>query len=229
MSFDLGNILGSVVKAVLPMALEAVCPESALIPGLNNMVANLAGDMLSQGIDSLMQQSGSPQFMINDAVNLIKQAAQNLQQPCDSDAQDQVQNQFGGMVQNSVSDWISDILNKLRSECGGHKGHGGHGHGGNGGTGGTGGSSGPVTLRDLAAALGKLEEDEAARLKGKVDKASASLADTSQSSKTGTQTDSQFKDMEDVKAESQIQATLSSMVSEVIKNFGQALQSTGRA
>jgi len=29
MSFDLGNIVGSVVKAVLPMALEAICPESA--------------------------------------------------------------------------------------------------------------------------------------------------------------------------------------------------------
>jgi hypothetical protein len=224
MSFDLGNIVGSIAKAVLPMAIDAVCPEAALIPGLNNMVANVAGDMLGAGIDSLMQQSGSPQFMINDVMNLIKQATQNLQQPCDGNAMDQAQNQFGGLVHNCVSDWISDLLNKLRGELGGHKGCGGHGS-----TGGAGGTGGPVTLRDLAAALGKLEEQEAQRLKSKVDDASNSLADTSTSSKTGTTTDSQFEKMEAVKAESQIQATLSSMVSEVIKNFGQALQASGRA
>ena len=34
--------------------------------------------------------------------------------------------------------------------------------------------------------------------------------------------------MDDVKAEAQIQQMLSSMISEVIKNFGQALQSAAR-
>ena len=194
MSFDLGSIVGGIAKAVVPMALDAICPESELIPGLNNMVANLAGDLLSQGIDSLMQQSGSPQFMINDAVNLIKQSAQNLQQPCDNSWQDQIQNQFGGMVQNCVSDFINDIVSKLKSECG---------HGGKGGAGGAGGSHGPVTLRDLAKALGALEEQEAQRVKDKVDKASAALnqgADGSSGSKGGSApTSSQFSAMEDVR------------------------------
>jgi len=237
MSFDLGSIVGSIAKAVVPMALEAICPESALIPGLNNMVANMVGDALSQAVDSAMQQSGSPQFMINDALNLIKQAAQQQQQPCDNSWQDQISNQFGGLAQNMVGDFISDFLQKLKGECG----HGGHG--GKGGAGGAGGSGGPVTLRDLAKALGQLEEQEAKKVKDKVDKANAALqqgdtATTSSDSKDTVQNAnnanaqnkaSQFEAMEDVKAESQIQQTLSSMVSEVIKNFGGSLQATGRS
>ena len=237
MSFDLGSIVGSIAKAVVPMALEAICPESALIPGLNNMVANMVGDALSQAVDSAMQQSGSPQFMINDALNLIKQAAQQQQQPCDNSWQDQISNQFGDMAKNTIGDFINDFLSKLKNECG----HG-HGHGGKGGAGGAGGSGGPVTLRDLAKALGQLEEQEAKKVKDKVDKANAALqqGDTAGTGQNGamTQADnnataknkaSQFEAMEDVKAESQIQQTLSSMVSEVIKNFGGSLQATGRA
>ena len=222
MSFDLGNIVGGIVKAVLPMAIEAVCPESALIPGLNNMVANMVGDMVGQAIDQAMQDSGSPQFMRNDAQKLLQQTVQSQQQPCDNSWQDQISNQFGGLAHNMISDFISDFLQKLKTECG----HGGHG--GKGGAGGAGGSSGPVTLRDLAKALGALEEQEAQRLKDKVDKATAALNDTSGSKGSGAPSGGQFAAMEDVKAESQIQATLSSMVSEAIKNFGQAQQSAAR-
>jgi hypothetical protein len=238
MSFDLGSIVGGIAKAVLPMAIEAVCPESALIPGLNNMVANMAGDMLSQAIDGAMQQSGSPSFMINDALNLVKQAVQHQQQPCDGGWQDQIKNQFGDLAHNMISDFVNQFLQHLKDECG----HGGKGHGGKGGAGGAGGSSGPVTLRDLAKALGQLEEQEAKKVKDKVDKANAALqqGDTAGTGQNGalTQADnnanaqnkaSQFEAMEDVKAESQIQQTLSSMVSEVIKNFGGSLQATGRA
>ena len=236
MSFDLGSIVGGIAKAVVPMALEAICPESALIPGLNNMVANMVGDMLSSAVDQAMQQSGSPQFMINDALNLIKQATQQQQQPCDSGWQDQIQNKFGDLAKSIVGDFVSEFLQKLKGECG-------HGHGGKGGAGGAGGSSGPVTLRDLAKALGQLEEQEAKKVKDKVDKANAALqqgdtATTASDSKETIQNannanaqnrSSQFEAMEDVKAESQIQQTLSSMVSEVIKNFGGSLQATGRA
>ena len=166
MSFDLGGIVGGLAKAVLPMAIDAICPEAELIPGLNNMVANMVGDMLGQAIDSAMQQSGSPSFMINDALNLLKGVVQQQQQPCDGGWGDQIKNQFGGIAHNVVSDFISDFLSKLKDECG---------HSGKGGAGGAGGSHGPVTLRDLAKALGALEEQEAQRVKDKVDKASAAL------------------------------------------------------
>jgi hypothetical protein len=225
MSFDLGNIVGSIAKAVVPLALDAICPESALIPGLNNMVANMAGDMLGSAIDSVMKQSGSPAFMINDALSLLKQVVQNHQKPCDNSWQDQIQNKFGGLAQHCISDFISDFLQKLKSECG---------HGGKGGAGGASGSHGPVTLRDLAKALGKLEEQEAQRVKDKVDKASAALnqgadgSSGSQGSSSGNPSSSQFSAMEDVKAEAQIQQTLSSMVSDVIKNFGGAQQAAAR-
>lgn len=224
MSF-IGDIVGNVAKAVLPTLISAEFPFTALIPGLNNMVANLAGDLLKQGIDQIMKESGSPLFMINDAMKLIQQAVGSLQQQCEPAVQDHCQSSFGDKVQHSVTDFISDLLNKLRAElgCGGKGGKGGKG--GAGGAGGAGGSGGPVTLRDLAKALGALEEQEAAKLKKKVDIATNSLSEDGSKG----QTKSQFSAMEDVKAESQIQATLSSMISEVIKNFGQAMQSSGRA
>lgn len=219
MSF-IGDIVGNVAKAVLPAVISTAFPLSNLIPGLNNMVANLAGDLLSQGISDIMKQSGSPLFMIGDAMKLIKQAVSSLQQHASQEVQDQCHSQFGNQVQHSVSDFINDILKKLKAElgCGGGKG-------GKGGAGGAGGSGGPITLRDLAKALGALEEQEAKKLKEKVDIATNSLSEDGK----GGQTKSQFAAMEDVKAEAQIQATLSSMISEVIKNFGQAMQSSARA
>jgi hypothetical protein len=209
----IGDIVGGIAKAVVPMALEAICPESALIPGLDQMVGNMVGDMLSQAVDQAMSQSGSPQFMINDALGAIKQVAQQYQQPQQSGWEDQIANQFGGLAHSIVGDFISDFLGKLKAECG----HGGKG------------ASGPVTLRDLAKALGQLEEQEAKKVKDLVGKATDALNDKSQSADgKGATGGSQFEAMENVKAESQIQSTLSSMVSEVIKQFGAAQQATAR-
>ena len=209
----IGDIVGGIAKAVVPMALEAICPESALIPGLDQMVGNMVGDMLSQAVDQAMSQSGSPQFMINDALGAIKQVAQQYQQPQQSGWEGQIANQFGGLAHNIIGDFISDFLGKLKAECG----HGGKGAGG------------PVTLRDLAKALGQLEEQEAKKVKDLVGKATDALNDKSQSADgKGATGGSQFEAMENVKAESQIQSTLSSMVSEVIKQFGAAQQATAR-
>ena len=227
MSFDLGNIVGSIAKAVLPMAIDAICPESELIPGLNNMVSNMVGDMLGKAIDSFMQQSGSPQFMINDALNIIKQVTQQHQQPCDNSWAGQIAGQFGGLAGGIVGDFVNDFMSKLKNECGGN----GHGHGG---AGGAGGSSGPVTLRDLAKILGQLEEQEAQRVKDKVTAATNALnqgadgSSGSQGSSSANPSASQFEAMDDVKAESQIQQTLSSMVSDVIKNFGGSQNTAAR-
>jgi hypothetical protein len=224
--FDIGNVFGSIAKAVLPSLISAEFPFTALVPGLNNMIANVAGDMLSAGIDSMLKQLGSPQFMISDVLNVIKQATQNQQQPCDPSTQDEAQGQFGDQITSLVSDAINELLGKLRAELGCHGGKGGHG--GTGGTGGTGGSGGPVGIRELAAALGALEEQEAAKVKKLVDDAKKALDDPNQAGKGGQQSGGQFSAMEAVKAEAQVQSTLSSMVSEVLKNFGQALQSAGR-
>ena len=240
MSFDLGGIVGGLVKQVLPLAIEAVFPEAALVPGLTNMISDMVGDQLGKAIDGAMQQSGSPPFQIKDALNLLKQAVQQTHQPCDQDSCDQIKNKFGGMAQGMVDNLIKDFMDALHNYKNDPKNCEHGGKGGKGGAGGA-GNSGPVTLRDLAAALGQLEQDEAKRVKDKVQAASDALgqADQAGTGKDGavTQGDNdknaqnkqdQFKAMEESKAEAQIFQALSSAISEVMKNFGGALGTAAR-
>ena len=244
MSFDLGGIVGGLVKQVLPMAIEAVFPEAALVPGLTNMISDMVGDQLGKAIDGAMQQSGSPAFQIKDVLNMLKQAAQGAHQPCDPGFGDDIKKQFGGIAQGMVDNLIKDFTDALQNYKNDAKNceHGGKGgKGGSAGGAGGAGSSGPVTFRDLAAALGQLEQDEAKRVKDKVQAASDALgqADQAGTGKDGavTQGDNdknaqnkqdQFKAMEESKAEAQIFQTLSSAISEVMKNFGGALQTAAR-
>lgn len=236
--------IGGLVKSVLPelvhMGLDAVCPEMELIPGLTDMVSNMVADQLGKAIDGAMQQSGSPAFQIKDVLNMLKQAAQDTQQPCDPGWGDHIKDKFGGIAQNMVDNLIKDFTDALKNYKNDSKNCEHGGKGGKGGSAGA-GDSGPVTFRDLAAALGQLEQDEAKRVKDKVQAASDALgqADQAGTGKDGavTQGDNdknaqnkqdQFKAMEESKAEAQIFQTLSSAISEVMKNFGGALQTAAR-
>jgi hypothetical protein len=241
MSFDLGSIVGGLAKAVLPAVIDSVFPEAMLVPGLTNMISDMIGDQLGKAIDGAMQQSGSPGFQIKDVLDMLKQAVQGAHQPCDPGCGDEIKHQFGGIAQNMVDDLIKDFTDALKNYKNDSKNCDHGGKGGKGGSAGGAGNSGPVTFRDLAAALGQLEQDEAKRVKDKVQAASDALgqADQAGTGKDGavTQGDNdknaqnkqdQFKAMEESKAEAQIFQTLSSAISEVMKNFGGALQTAAR-
>jgi|SRR5262252_3777187 len=228
----IGDIVGTVASVAVHAAIDYFCPEAELIPGLTNMVSNMVGEAIGQAVDQAMSQSGSPQFQIDDAKNMLKQAVQQNQQDCDPSWGDQIQNQFGGIAGDMVKQLVDDFKNLLqqykhnKDNCGGASG---------------GGKGGPVTLRDLAVVLGQLEQQEAQRVKDKVQAASDALgkADQAGTGKDGamTQADNnanaankqnQFQAMEESKAEAQIFQALSSAISEVMKNFGGALQTASR-
>jgi hypothetical protein len=239
----IGDIVGTVASVAVHAAIDTFCPEAELIPGLTNMVSNMVGQMLGQAVDQAMSQSGAPQFQINDVLDMLKKAVQGNQQDCDPSFADQIQNQFGGMASDMVKNIVDEFKDLLQQYKADQKNcqHGG-GKGGAGGAGGSAGSSGPVTLRDLAVILGKLEGDEAKRVRDKVLKADqalqqqdqtvdpkASQADQDKANKANAQNKAdQFQAMEESKAEAQIFQTLSSAISEVMKNFGGALQTAAR-
>ncbi len=226
MSF-IGDIVGTVAKAVLPAVIDAVFPEAMLIPGLTNMVSNMVGDALGQAIDGAMSQAGAPKFLINDALNILKGVVSNMQQPCDPGCADHVSSKYGDVAKSLVDQLIDNFQEAVAKYKGENCGKGGKG--------------GPVTLRDLAVILGQLEQKEAQRVKDKVQAASDALGKADQAG-TGdngatTQADNdknasikqeQFQAMEESKAEAQIFQTLSSAISEVMKNFGGALQTAAR-
>lgn len=229
MSF-IGDIVGTVAKAVLPAVIDTVFPPAALFPGLTNMAANMVGDALGQAIDQAMSQAGAPKFLINDALSILKGVVSNMQQPCDPGCADHVREKYSDVARSFVDrliDNFQDAVSKFKQE--------------NCGKGGKGGAAGPVTLRDLAKILGQLEQQEAQRVKDKVQAASDALgkADQAGTGKDGavTQADNdknaankqeQFQAMEESKAEAQIFQALSSAISEVMKNFGGALNTASR-
>lgn len=226
----IGDIVGTVAKAVLPAVIDSVFPPAALFPGLTNMVSNMVGDELGKAIDGCLKQSGTPGFQIKDILNLLKQVVGGMQHPCDPACSDHVKDKFGGIAQHMVDDLIKnfkDAFQQYQNEnCG---------KGGKGGKGGSAGTAGPVGFRELAAILAQLEQKEAQNVKDKVQKASDALGVAKQAGTDQSNNDAnakieqdQFKAMEESKAEAQIFQTLSSAISEVMKNFGGALQTAAR-
>lgn len=235
MSF-IGDIVGTVAKAVLPSVMAAIFPPAALFPGLTNMAANMFGDALGGAIDGALKDLGAPNFLRNAVQDLLKQAVQGAQKNCDPDAAEHCQQHCKDPLKSMLDDimgGMQEIINKWKGEMGGGKGKGGKGGAGDGG---------PVTFRDLAKLLGQLEAEQAKRVKDKVQAANAALQqedkqidpnaskeDQAAASKfNATNKASQFEAMEESKAEAQIFQALSSAISEVMKNFGGSLQTAAR-
>ncbi len=228
----IGDIVGTVAKAVLPAVIDTIFPPAALFPGLVNMASNMFGDMLGKAVDGALQDLGAPKFLRDTVQDMIKQAVQGTHQQCDPAAQDHAQGAYGNIVKNTLDDimgGLQEVINKWKGEMGGKGGKGGAG------------SSGPVTFRDLAKLLGQLEAKEAERVKQKVEAANEALSkpDVTGTGDNGQLTKeeqtqqagikaSQFEAMEDSKAEAQIFQALSSAISEVMKNFGGSLQTAAR-
>jgi hypothetical protein len=228
MSFDLGGIVSGVVKSVLPLAIDAVFPQAMLIPGLTNMVSNMLGDELGKAIDQVGKQSGMPNFLINDALSILKGVVSGQQQPCDSGILDHVKDQFGGPVKSVIDDLICDFKDILKKYMNEQKNCHGGGKGGN-----AGGAAGPVDFRSLVLALAELEQKEAQNVADKVKKAGDALGVATSGKPEDSQKDAnvradQFRATEESKAEAQIFQAVADAVKAVIDGFGGALKTSAR-
>jgi len=219
----IGDIVGAVGNVAFQSAIDAVCPEAEMLPALSNLATSALGGALGQTIGELGQQCGMPNFVINGAKSAVSQVVSQLQQAVDPSSLDQVAQQAGPAVTDLVSSIIGDFKdtfqNYLNESNADGKG------GGKGGSAGGAGGGGAIGFRELAAILAELEQKQAKNVQNAVQKASDALG--VDSSQQGAE-QQQFQAMEESKAEAQIFQALSSAISEVMKNFGGALNTAAR-
>src|SRR6185295_15007691 len=219
MSF-LDSIVGaakSVVETVAPMALAAVFPPAAMLGPLSNLATSMLGGALGGALGQIGQQCGMPNFVLKQAQSLLQGVVSQLLKPVDPQCMDHVADKAGG----AIKDLVSNIINYLNDA---HKKGEGKGCGKGGSAGGAGGG-GAIGFRELAAILAELEQKQAKNVQNAVQKASDALG--VDSSQQGAE-QQQFQAMEESKAEAQIFQALSSAISEVMKNFGGALNTAAR-
>lgn len=237
--FGLDNIIKSVVSQAIdiaaPMVLNAICPGlgAVLGPVLADVAKQAIGSALNDAIGQMGRDGTMPKFLASAAQDILKQVLQSISHPCDKQHTDFVKDKCGDSIKSLVDDLMKDFKNALSqymdeaSKKG--QGKGGCGKGGN--AGGAGNTGGTVGLRELAAILAELEQKQAQNVKLAAQKAGDALGvakkkdDPEQNAKVEAD---QFKAMEENKAEAQIFSALSSAISEVMKNFGQALNTAAR-
>jgi hypothetical protein len=234
MSFfsDIGNIVSKAVEIAAPIALAAVFPPAAMMPGLSNICTSMLGNALGGAIGDLGKQCGMPNFVMKEAQELLGKVVSQLLKPVDADCAQHVQDKCGGAVKDLVEDILSqfkDALENYKQEKGGK---GGCGKGEGAGKGGAAGG-GAIGFRELASILAELEQKQAQNCAKAAQKAADALGVAKSGEKGSEQADAdiaanQFKAMEDNKVEAQIFQAVSSAVSEVMKNFGGALNTAAR-
>jgi len=227
MSF-LDSIVGaakSVVETVAPMALAAVFPPAAMLGPLSNLATSMLGGALGGALGQIGQQCGMPNFVLKQAQSLLQGVVSQLLKPVDPQCMDHVADKAGGAIKDLVSNIINDFKDIFQNYLNdAHKKGEGKGCGKGGSAGGAGGG-GAIGFRELAAILAELEQKQAKNVQNAVQKASDALG--VDSSQQGAE-QQQFQAMEESKAEAQIFQSLSSAISEVMKNFGGALNTAAR-
>src|SRR5882762_214230 len=231
---DLGNIVSNIAKPFVTAAIMEAFPPAALFPGLTNMVADTICDQLGKAVDQCLQQAGTPAFQIKDILNLLKGVTEGVKQPCDRDVADHCRDNYGDSIQSLIDVLIKDFKNAFQQYMNEHGKNGKGGCGKGGSAGGTSGG-GNIGFRELAAILAELEQKEAKNVRDKVQAASDALGvaksagkDQADANKNAEIEQNQFKATEESKAEAQIFQAVASAVSEVMKNFGGALQTSAR-
>ena len=231
MSFfsDIGNIVSKAVEIAAPIALATVFPPAAMMPGLSNLVTGMLGNALGGAIADLGKQCGMPNFVMKEAQDLLGKVVSQLLKPVDSDCAEHVANKAGG----AVKDLVEEILGQFKDALENYKQDKGGKGCGKGEGGGKAGGGGAIGFRELAAILAELEQKQAQNCA----KAAKNAADALGVAKSGQKGDeqkdadiaaNQFKAMEDNKVEAQIFQAVASAVSEVMKNFGGALNTAAR-
>jgi hypothetical protein len=230
MSFfsDIGNIVSKAVEIAAPIALATVFPPAAMMPGLSNLATSMLGNALGGAIGDLGKQCGMPNFVMKEAQDLLGKVVQSLLQPVDRDCAEHVREKAGGVVGDLVSKIMDDFKDAFQNYLGEQNKNGcGKGAGKGGAAGGS------IGFRELAALLAELEGKQAKNVQNAVQKASDALGVAKSGKPEDAQKDAdigadQFKAMEESKAEAQIFQALSSAISEVMKNFGGALNTAAR-
>ena len=199
----------------------------------------------SDALGQLGKAGDLPKFVANKAQDLIGKVIGELLQPVDKEVAEHVQDKCGDSVKGLVEQFLNDFkdaFQNYRNEqakdgkgCGKGGGTGKPGGAeGSGGTGKPGGADstggpegdGPIGFRELAQILAQLEEKQAKNVKTAVQNASKALGIDKKEDGAEAK---QFEAMEASKAEAQMMAMVTSLVSEVIGKMGQGLNTAANA
>ena len=227
------SVATKAIETVAPMALGAIFPPAAMLGPLSNLATNMLTQGLGQVIGQVGQQCGIASFVMKEAQQLLQGIASKLQQPADPECTQHVGDKAGGVVKDLIDQIMSDFKDALQNYKNEQTQKGCGGKGGKGGAGGAGSTSGTIGFRELAEILASLEQKEAQNVANSAKKAGDALGVAKSGAKGDEQKDAdiaadQFRAMEANKAEAQIFQALSSAISEVMKNFGGALNTAAR-
>lgn len=224
------SLASKAIEVAAPIALATVFPPAAMLGPLSNLATGMLGSALGGAIGQLAQQCGIPPFVAKEAQNLLSGIVDKLLKPVDLGCMDHVADKAGG----AIKDMVEEIINQFKDALQNYKQENADkcGKGGKGGAGGV-GNGGNIGFRELAAILADLEAKQAKNCATAAQKAADALGVAKSGQKGDEQKDAdiaanQFKAMEDNKVEAQIFQAVASAVSEVMKNFGGALNTAAR-
>src|SRR5438874_6130211 len=109
-----GNILN------LAMNVASIAfPELALVNAASGLLNQVLGQAAQQGVQQLCQEAGLPKFIADAVGKLIQQQIPGLGQGGGDDAQNHVQDQWGGDMQKIGNDFCKEFVNNCAQHMGG--------------------------------------------------------------------------------------------------------------
>jgi hypothetical protein len=209
------DAIGSIAKAALPMVIETVFPEAALIKAADQMLGGAIGDVVCNLIDKIGKDMGVPKFITDAAKDGVKSYLES-KGGSPSDVMDEVMDKAGGIInefksqfQNAADECWKDYKKDVEKKCGSGKG----------------GSAGQSFLVVLAKILGELENkqfDKVVKAGQDVSDALGGQGDKKQGDLTSADRKAEFDKMEILKGESQTMSTLANSVSTTLDGIFKA-------
>ena len=223
MSFfsDIGNAVSSVVSDVAKLAEIAaplIFPELSIAAGLTNLAAGALGGGIGDAVDMATKELGMPKFLGDQIKNIVSGVLKQFTQSCDPACSDMLNDKVGDKFKSFEKQLMSDISDTFQKYKSDEDKKAGEGSGTS--------KSGKSWFVAFMEAMGKIENQQTDKLQKLQKEVSDSLGagDGSASSQQ-----SQFDKMEEFKAEGQLMQAITSMVSQIGKALGDALQAASRA
>src|SRR5262249_53101866 len=118
------------IETLAPVAVTALFPEAALIPGLSNVMAQGLGGGVISAVQGLMQGGDMPSFLGKGIIDMLKSVIDQQTQPGAQDCADHIRSHCGNDLQDLFSDFAQKLqqcaLENMRNDnCQENNGHGG--------------------------------------------------------------------------------------------------------
>ena len=202
-----GGILGGLMSSMLGGVINKLVDQFGL-GEITQAVTNLAGDFLKEGLNSIIDSLPIPDFMKDAAKSVVESAIGSEQAEVSGEAQDAVNEELGG----PVNDVVQTVLDFIKSEMQEESEESSEGSGGEGGSG--------NWLMILAKAIGKTAGEHLKNMIELGEKMGA--MDSEENPEAFAETQSEFQ------AASQIFKMFQEAIATMLKSTGEGMSSVAR-